>query len=417
MNGLEIAIIGMSGRYARSKNLDEFWQHLVNGEELTTVFPNSNSEDKTVKAGSILDDVEMFDAGFFGFNPREAEIMDPQHRMFLECAWEALENAGYNPEIETRPIGVYASVEASSYLLYNLYPNQELFSAMGSLQTTLATDKDYVPSRVSYKLNLKGPSLSVGTSCSSSLVAVHLACQSLLSGECDMALAAGISVKVPQNEVTLSPGGIISTDGHCRAFDAKANGTIAGNGIGVVLLKRLEDAIADKDNIYAVIKGSAINNDGSDKMSYTAPSEEGQARVMQAAQIMAEVEPDTITYMEAHGTGTFVGDPIEIAAMTRAFGSNTDKKGYCAIGSVKTNIGHLVSAAGITSLIKAALALKHKVLPPSLNFETPNPQIDFENSPFFVNSKLSEWNANGIPRRAAVNSADRKSTRLNSSHT
>ncbi|NEP45855.1 MAG: polyketide synthase, partial [Okeania sp. SIO2H7] len=213
MNGLEIAIIGMSGRYARSKNLDEFWQHLVNGEELTTVFPNSNSEDKTVKAGSILDDVEMFDAGFFGFNPREAEIMDPQHRMFLECAWEALENAGYNPEIETRPIGVYASVEASSYLLYNLYPNQELFSKVGSLQTTLATDKDYVPSRVSYKLNLKGPSLSVGTSCSSSLVAVHLACQSLLSGECDMALAAGISVKVPQNEVTLSPGAIISTDG------------------------------------------------------------------------------------------------------------------------------------------------------------------------------------------------------------
>jgi len=403
--GLEIAIIGVSGRYSRSQNINQFWQNLVDGVELISAFPTINNEDKTIKAGSILEDVELFDADFFGINPREAEIMDPQHRMFLECAWETLENAGYNTEIETRPIGVYASVEASSYLLYNLYPNQELMTSIGSLQATLSTDKDYVPSRVSYKLNLKGPSVSIGTSCSSSLVAVHLACQSLLNGESDMALAAGISVKVPQNELTLSPGSIISPDGHCKAFDAKANGTIAGNGIGVVLLKRLEDAIADRDNIYAVIKGSAINNDGAEKFSYTAPSEEGQKRVIRAAQIMAEVEPETITYMEAHGTGTFVGDPIEINAMTGAFRLNTNKKSYCAIGSVKTNVGHLVSAAGITSLIKTTIALQQKVIPPSINFETPNPQIDFENSPFFVNTKLSEWETNGTPRRAAVNSA------------
>jgi acyl transferase domain-containing protein/2-polyprenyl-3-methyl-5-hydroxy-6-metoxy-1,4-benzoquinol methylase/acyl carrier protein len=272
------------------------------------------------------------------------------------------------------------------------------------LQTLIGVDKDYVPTRVSYKLNLKGPSVSVGTACSSSLVAVHLACQSLLSGECEMALAAGVSVKVPQNELTLSPEGIISPDGQCRAFDAKANGTIGGNGIGVVVLKRLEDALADRDCIYAVIKGSAINNDGALKVGYTAPSEEGQVRVIQAAQVMAEVEPETITYLETHGTGTPLGDPIEIAAMTRAFRATTDKKGYCAIGSVKTNIGHLDAAAGIAGLIKTVLALHHKLLPPSLNFETPNPQIDFENSPFYVNTKLSEWKANGTPRRAGVSS-------------
>jgi acyl transferase domain-containing protein len=292
----------------------------------------------------------------------------------------------------------------STYLLYNLSPNQELMESAGFLQTLIGVDKDYVPTRVSYKLNLKGPSVSVGTACSSSLVAVHLACQSLLSGECEMALAAGVSVKVPQNELTLSPEGIISPDGQCRAFDAKANGTIGGNGIGVVVLKRLEDALADRDCIYAVIKGSAINNDGALKVGYTAPSEDGQVRVIQAAQVMAEVEPETITYMETHGTGTPLGDPIEIAAMTRAFRATTDKKGYCAIGSVKTNIGHLDAAAGIAGLIKTVLALHHKLLPPSLHFETPNPQIDFENSPFYVNTKLSEWKANGTPRRAGVSS-------------
>ncbi|HAX85129.1 MAG TPA: polyketide synthase [Cyanobacteria bacterium UBA11370] len=412
-NGLEVAIIGISGRFPGSSTVDEFWENLKNGVEVISVFPDSQSNElevkangskPSIKAGAVLDNVEQFDASFFGFNPREAEVMDPQHRLFLECAWEALENAGYDSERENRPIGVYAGVGMSTYSFYNLYPNRELMESRGFLQTLVGIDKDYVPTRVSYKLNLKGPSVSVGTACSSSLVAVHLACQSLLSGECDMALAAGVSVKVPQNELTLSPEEIVSPDGQCRAFDAKANGTIGGNGIGVVVLKRLEDALADGDYIYAVIKGSAINNDGALKVGYTAPSEEGQVRVIRAAQVMAEVEPKTISYMETHGTGTPLGDPIEIAAMTRTFRADTDKKSYCAIGSVKTNVGHLDAAAGIAGLIKTVLAIHHKLLPPSLNFETPNPEIDFENSPFYVNTKLAKWKMNGTPRRAGVSS-------------
>ncbi|NMF62565.1 polyketide synthase (plasmid) [Brasilonema octagenarum UFV-E1] len=413
-NGLEIAIVGMSGRFPGAKNIDEFWECLKNGKELITVFSDleqqgilangSGQNNKIIKVGAILDDVEMFDASFFGFSPKEAETMDPQHRLFLECAWEALENAGYDCQTEEKLVGVYASVSLSTYLLYNIYPNQELMESRGFLQTEIGVDKDYIATRVSYKLNLKGPSVTVQTACSSSLVAVHFACQSLLNGECDMALAAGVSIKVPQNELTLSPDAIVSPDGHCRAFDAKANGTVGGNGVGVVVLKRLKDAIADNDRIYAVIKGSAINNDGSLKIGYTAPSQDGQARVIRTAQAMAEVEPETITYMEAHGTGTPLGDPIEIAAMTQAFRCGTDKNGYCAIGSVKTNVGHLNSAAGIAGLIKTVLALQHKLIPPSLNFEIPNSQIDFENNPFYVNNKLSEWKVNNIPRRAGVSS-------------
>jgi acyl transferase domain-containing protein/acyl carrier protein len=418
-NGLEIAIIGISGRLPGSNNVEIFWENLINGVNLTSVFPevesinkqvdsngglgNQNKTIKATKAGAVLENVELFDASFFGFNPREAEVMDPQHRLFLECAWEALENAGYDSDRENRPIGVYAGVGMSTYLLHYLYPCRDLMESRGALQTQVGVDKDYLPTRVSYKLNLKGPSVSVGTACSSSLVAVHLACQSLLSGECDMALAAGASVIVPQNE-SMSPAEIVSPDGHCRAFDARANGTIVGNGVGVVVLKRLDDALRDRDYIYAVIKGSAINNDGSLKVSYTAPSENGQARVIRAAQIMADVKPETITYMETHGTGTALGDPIEIAAMTQAFRVDTDKKGYCAIGSVKTNMGHLNTASGIASLIKTVLALHYKLLPPSLNFEIPNPQIDFENSPFYVNTQRCEWKTNGTPRRAGVSS-------------
>lgn len=322
--GLEVAIIGISGRFPQSKDVESFWRHLINGQELTSTFPETQTT-----AGGILEDVDLFDASFFGFNPREAEAMDPQHRLFLESAWSALENAGYDSERESRPIGVYAGVGISTYLLYNLSPNQELIKSRGFVSTLIGVDKDYLPTRVSYKLNLTGPSVSVGTACSSSLVAVHLACQSLLSGECDMTLAAGVAVKVPQDESTLSPGQIVSPDGHCRAFDAGANGTIGGNGIGVVVLKRLEDAIADRDYIYGVIKGSAINNDGAVKVGYTAPSQEGQARVIRSAQIMAEVEPETISYIEAHGTGTTLGDPIEIAALTQAFRVGTNAKGYC----------------------------------------------------------------------------------------
>lgn len=397
--GLEIAIIGLSGRFPGGHSLADFWENLAAGQELISVFPTDpqGGADATaphpppIRAGSILADVDQFDAAFFGFNPREAEAMDPQHRLFLECAWEALEHAGYRTDLEERPIGVFAGVGMGTYLLYNLSPNPGVIESRGLLQTLVGVDKDYLATRVSYKLNLTGPSLSLGTACSSSLVAVHVACQSLLSGDCDMALAAGVAVKVPQTDQTLSPDEIISPDGHCRAFDAQANGTVGGNGIGVVLLKRLADAIADRDSIYAVIKGSAINNDGSTKVGYTAPSQAGQARVIRAAQIMAEVDPDTITYLETHGTGTALGDPIEIAAMTQAFRACTHRTGFCAIGSVKTNVGHLDAAAGMAGLIKTVLALHHGKIPPSLNFEVPNPQIDFASSPFYVNTQLRDW--------------------------
>ena len=404
-NGLEIAVIGLAGKFAGGETIDDFWQNLENGVELITPFNDGETRSNGInRVGAVLKDVDRFDAAFFGFNPKEAETMDPQHRLFLESAWEALENAGYSSENEERAIGVFAGVGMGTYLLYNLSPNPGLIESRGFLPTLVGVDKDYLPTRVSYKLNLKGPSISVGTACSSSLVAVHLACQSLLSGECDMALAAGVAVKVPQSETTLSPDEIVSPDGHCRAFDRDANGTVGGNGLGIVVLKRLEDAIADRDRIYAVVKGSAINNDGAMKVGYTAPSQEGQARVIRAAQLMAEVEPETITYMETHGTGTALGDPIEVAAMTQAFRAATELKQFCAIGSVKTNIGHLDAAAGITGFIKTVLALHHKRIPPSLHFETPNAQIDFANSPFYVNTQLTEWETNGTPRRAGVSS-------------
>jgi acyl transferase domain-containing protein len=404
-NGLEIAVIGLAGKFAGGETIEDFWRNLENGVELITPFTDGETRSNGIeRVGAVLKDVDRFDAAFFGFNPKEAETMDPQHRLFLESAWEALENAGYSSENEERAIGVFAGVGMGTYLLYNLSPNPGLIESRGFLPTLVGVDKDYLPTRVSYKLNLKGPSISVGTACSSSLVAVHLACQSLLSGECDMALAAGVAVKVPQSETTLSPDEIVSPDGHCRAFDRDANGTVGGNGLGIVVLKRLEEAIADRDRIYAVVKGSAINNDGAMKVGYTAPSQEGQAKVIRAAQLMAEVEPETITYMETHGTGTALGDPIEVAAMTQAFRAATDLKQFCAIGSVKTNIGHLDAAAGITGFIKTVLALHHKRIPPSINFETPNAQIDFANSPFYVNTQLTEWETNGTPRRAGVSS-------------
>lgn len=412
----EIAIIGMAGRFPGAKSIDEFWHNLRDGVESISFFtdedlvssgidPSVLKDPNYVKAKAVLEDIELFDASFFGFNPREAEIADPQHRLFLECAWKALEDAGYDSETYKGRIGVYGGVSLSTYLLFNIYPSHDLIKSAHVFQISIGNDKDFLPTQVSYKLNLKGPSINVQTACSTSLVAVHLAYQSLLNGESDIALAGGVSIKVPHKAGYLyQEGGIHSPDGHCRAFDAKAQGTVSGNGVGIVVLKRLEDALADGDYIHAVIKGSAINNDGSLKIGYTAPSVDGQTEVIAEAQAMAEVEPDTITYLEAHGTGTVLGDPIEIAALTQAFRASTDKKGFCAIGSVKTNIGHLDMAAGVVGLIKTVLALKHKLIPPSLHFEVPNPQIDFANSPFYVNNTLSEWKANGIPRRAGVSS-------------
>lgn len=423
-NGLEIAIIGISCRFPGAKNPDEFWQNLKNGVESITWFSESElklegvnstlyNHPNYVRASAILSDIDRFDADFFGFSPREAAIMDPQHRLFLECAWESLEKAGYNPKNYQELIGVfagagmnlYAGVGMTSYFLHNLYPNRNNLIPWDGFQIMIGNGVEFLPTRISHLLNLKGPSVNVQTACSTSLVAVHLACQSLLNGECDMALAGAAAIYQPQKAGYIyQEGMILSPDGHCRAFDEKAQGTIGGNGVGVVVLKRLADAISDGDCIQAVIKGSAINNDGATKVNYTAPSVNGQATVIAMAQAVADVSPETITYVEAHGTGTFLGDPIEISALTQAFGTKTEKKGFCAIGSVKTNIGHLDTAAGMAGLIKTVLALKHKELPASINFQKPNPQIDFSNTPFYVNTQLSPWKTNGIPRRAGVNS-------------
>jgi acyl transferase domain-containing protein/acyl carrier protein/predicted O-methyltransferase YrrM len=414
-NGSEIAIISLTGCFPGAENPDKFWNNLQNGVESISFFSNEEVaefvKDETllhdpnfVKAKAILKDVESFDASFFGFNPREAEITDPQHRLLLECAWEALESAGYDSETYKGLIGVYAGTSLNNYF-FNLYSNPSILNSVDGFQLLIGSDKDFLTTRISYKLNLEGPSYTVQTACSTSLVAVHLACQSLLNGECDMALAGGVSISASRKSGYLyKEGGIQSPDGHCRAFDAKAQGTPGGEGVGLVVLKRLEDALADRDFIHAVIKGSAINNDGSFKVSYTAPRIDSQAKVIRTAQVVAEVEPETITYIEAHGTGTALGDPIEIAALTQAFRTSTHKKGFCAVGSVKTNIGHLDVAAGVTGLIKTVLALKHKQIPPSLHFKEPNPNIDFANSPFYINSVLSEWKANGTPRRAGVSS-------------
>lgn len=416
LNGFEIAIVGMAGRFPGAKNVAEFWRNLRDGVESITRFSDEEliaagvdpvllSDPDYVKAWSVLADVESFDAEFFGFAPREAETMDPQHRLFLECAWEALEDAGYDSENSSGPIAVYAGAGTNSYLLHNLQFNGDLIRSPDVLQMIIGSDKDYLTTRVSYKLNLTGPSVTVQTACSTSLVAVHLACQSLLAGECDMALAGGVTIRLPQiGGYLYQEGSIFSPDGHCRAFDARAQGTLWGSGVGIVVLKRLEDALADGDHIYAVIKGTAINNDGALKIGYTAPSIGGQARMIARALAMADVASETVSYIEAHGTGTRLGDPIELAALTQAFRSGTEKKGFCSIGSLKTNIGHLGAAAGVTGLIKTALALTHKELPPSLHFERPNPRIEFADSPFYVQTALSEWKADKSPRRAGVSS-------------
>jgi acyl transferase domain-containing protein/acyl carrier protein len=412
----EIGIIGINGRFPMARNIDEYWRNLRDGVEAISTFSEHELEGvgierallddpNYVRANGMLEDADLFDASFFGFTPRESEIMDPQHRIFLECAWQAFEEAGYNTEKYDGRIGLFAGVSVSSYLLVNLLSDRELLRSVGGFQTMIGNDKDHLASRVSYKLNLKGPSIIVQTACSTSLVAVHLACQMLLNGECDMVLAGGASIKFPQITGYLyQEGGIASPDGHCRAFDANAQGTVSGSGVGVVILKRLVDAIADGDTIHAIIKGSAINNDGSLKAGYTAPSESGQAEVIAEALAMAEIDPETITYIETHGSGTLLGDPIELAALTQAFRASTEKKNFCAIGSVKTNIGHLDAAAGVAGLIKTVLALKHKMIPPSLNFQLPNPKIDFQTSPFYVNSSLAPWPAGNTPRRAGVSS-------------
>jgi len=412
-----IAIVGMSGRFPGARNLDQFWHNIEGRVESITFFsdeemlaagvqPELLNNPGYVKAAPLLDDVDLFDAKFFQFSPREAEITDPQHRLFLECAWEALENAGYCGASYDGAIGVFAGAgpSMSSYLTSETHVNPKLFGPSGSREH-IGNDKDYLSTRVSYKLNLRGPSLGIQTACSTSLVAVHLACQSLLMGESDMALAGGVTVRVPQKKgYLIRDNAMASPDGHCRTFDADGHGTIFGSGVGVVVLKRLCAALADRDTIHAVVRGSAVNNDGKSKISYWASSAEGQTSAVVEAMAVADVSPETITCVEAHGTGTVLGDPVEIMGLTRAYRTGTQRSQYCAIGSVKSNVGHLDSAAGITGLIKTVLALKHKVLPPTLHYRKPNPRIDFPNTPFFVNTKPQQWPVASHARRAAVNS-------------
>ena len=409
-----VAVVGLSCRFPGARNEEEFWRNLAVGVESVTAFseeellaagvPREVLDDPTyIKAAPVLEDIDLFDAGLFGYSPREAELMDPQQRLFLECAWEALENAGYDSATCKERIGVYAGSRIDTYWL-NLFSDPAFLHSPDVLQALFGNDKDYLATQVSYKLNLRGPSINVQTACSTSLVSVVLATQSLLAYQCDMALAGGVTVLVPHRSgYFYRPGWIGSADGHCRSFSADGQGTVFGSGVGVVALKRLEDAMRDGDRIRAVIRGAAVNNDGSQKVGFTAPSEEGQARVIATAQAVAGVEPETITYVEAHGIGTALGDPIEVAALKRAF-QGTTRKGFCALGSVKTNIGHLGNAAGVAALVKTVLSLEAGQIPPSLHFTAPNPAIDFADSPFYVNTSLSPWRSEGAPRRAGVSS-------------
>jgi acyl transferase domain-containing protein len=413
----DIAIIGLAGRFPGAPDIHRLWLNLVAGREGIRFFtaeeliaagvdPELVARPDYVKAKGILGDVDLFDAAFFGLNPREVELMDPQHRVFLECAWEALEDAGWEADRYPGLVGVYAGLSMNTYLLTNLLSHMELVASADTLQASLGNDKDPLTARVSYKLNLKGPSITVQSASSTSLVAVHTACQALINRDCDMALTGGVSIHLPEASGYLyQEGGTVARDGHCRAFDASSTGFVSGHGCGVVVLKRLSEALADRDHVYAVIKGSACNNDGSHKVSFMAPSVDGQVELYNLAYDNAGVDPATVSYVECHGTGTVMGDPIEIGALSQAFAARTDRKGYCAIGSLKTNIGHLDTAAGVCGLIKAVLSLHHRLLPPSLHFSIPNPRIDFANSPFFVNTELRRWEtADGAPRRAGVTS-------------
>lgn len=417
-----IAIIGISGRFPGARDVNQFWQNLVNGVDSVSRFrddeleysvatgDSSQQDQKFIRARGVLDGVDLFDAEFFGMYPKEAQIVDPQHRLFLECAWEALESAGHAPEHYHGMIGVYAGLAMNTYFLHNLCADRTFaadFSAnyqVGNYQTMLGNDKDFMPTRVSYKLNLRGPSMTVQTACSTSLVAVCQACTSLLTYQCDMALAGGVSITFPQKrDYRYQEEGLASADGTCRSFDADACGTVFGHGVAVVLLKRLEDALADRDPILAVIKGFALNNDGSDKIGYAAPSVSAQAAVVAMAHAAAGIDPETISYVEAHGTATPLGDPIEMAALTEAFRrGGATRNQYCAVGTGKTNIGHLDVAAGAAGLIKAVLQLKYEMIPPLLHFKSANPKIDFESSPFFPVSKMMEWKRSSTPRRAGV---------------
>ncbi|MEP7049206.1 MAG: SDR family NAD(P)-dependent oxidoreductase [Pseudomonadota bacterium] len=411
-----IAIVGMSGRFPGAASLEAFWANLRAGVDCLTNFTDTELEAAGVDAamrarpgwvarGTVLEDVDLFDAAFFGYSPREAQVIDPQQRVFLECAWEALDHAGYGAEAPGTSVGVYAGSSLNSYLLSQLLPDRSLLASVGGYQLMIGNDKDFLCTRASYKLDLHGPSMTIQTACSTSLVAVQVACRSLQRGECDMALAGGVSIGFPQRTgYQFQEGMIFSPDGVCRPFDVQAQGTRAGAGAGIVVLKRLQDALADRDTIYAVIKGAAVNNDGAGKAGYTAPSVDGQMEAIATAQALAGVAPRSITYLEAHGTATPLGDPIEIAALTQVFRASTAERQFCALGSLKANLGHLDAAAGVAGLIKATLALGQREIPPLAHFQAPNPRLELESSPFRVPTVVEPWSSSNGPRRAGVSS-------------
>ncbi len=412
-----IAIIGLAGRLPTSENVDAFWANLLAGRESITTFTDEELAEagvnpdavrdnpNFVRRGGVLDHADCFDAGFFDMTPREAQLNDPQHRVIMEVAWHALENAGYVPENYAGSIGVFAGKARNNYYPNNLLPNRDTIPAVDDLVTELGNEMDYLPTRISYKLNLTGPSVSIQTACSTSLVAVYHGCQSLLNYQCDMALAGGVTILVPQKRgYSYFEGHFSSPDGHTRTYDERGEGTLFSNGAGMVLLKRYSEAVEDGDSIIAVIRGIAINNDGSDKVGYMAPSVSGQAEVIAMAHAMAGVEPDEFSYVEGHGTATPLGDPIEVAALTQAFRAGTERNQFCGLGSVKSNVGHLDAAAGVAGLIKCAMAIKHGIIPPSINFEKPNPKFNIETTPFYIVDKLTEWQTDRPLRLAGVSS-------------
>ncbi|MET8067475.1 polyketide synthase, partial [Micromonospora sp. NPDC005313] len=415
-DGVEpIAIVGLAARLPGAADVDEFWRNLVDGVESTTELtreeqlargaqPQEVDDPGWVNRAPLVEGYDEFDAGLFGMTTREAEITDPQHRLFLETCYTALQDAGYDPGRYDGAVGVYAGTGGNLYLHRNVYRNKRVGgNPHGAVSLATGNSPNYVATNVSYRLDLRGPSLTVHTACSTSLVAFHLACEALRNGECDMALAGGVNIELPHVGY-LGMDGFTSPDGRCRPFDAAANGTVWGSGVGVTLLKRLSDAIADGDTIRAVVLGNAINNDGAGKVGFTAPSIDGQMEAVAQAVALAGVDPRSISYVEAHGTGTALGDPIEVAALSAVYTKDTDERGWCGIGSVKSNIGHLSQPSGIVSVIKTVLAMEHGLIPPTINYETPNPAIDFADTPFYVANTLTKWDTDGGPRRAGVSS-------------
>ncbi|HEY3252713.1 MAG TPA: polyketide synthase, partial [Polyangiaceae bacterium] len=409
----DIAVVGMAARFPGVDGIDQMWDLLRQGAEGLTHFqeselraagerPNLLSHADYVKVRGVMAGADLFDAGFFDFSPVEAEYTDPQHRIFLEYCCTALQVAGYDPARFAGLIGVYAGAANSSYLQSNVLPHVDCTSTSKCMQLLAGNDKDFLATRVSYKLNLKGPSYTVQSACSTSLVAIHLACQALISGECDLALAGGVTIRVPQARGYLyEEGGLVSKDGHVRPFDASATGTVPGDGVGVVVLKLLHDAITDGDTIHAVVKGTATNNDGSGKANYAAPGKAGQAAVIREALAVSRVPAESIGYVEAQGSATKLGDTLEVAALTEAFRKHTQARGFCALGSVKSNFGALDAAAGVASFLKATLMLQRRAFVPTANYSQPNPAIDFASSPFYVSADYRAWDQGAWPRRAA----------------